>query len=91
MIKFIKSMLAGKDGTISSKRSVMFLFALLFAGIVVSNHITGLNVDSTLKEQLFWLLIWLVSMVFGEQIPDMIKAMKNKGETKVNDDKPAAS
>ena len=78
MIKFIKSMLAGEDGAISSKRTVMFIFTLLFTGLVISNHITGKNFDETLKDQLFYLLVWCITMVFGEQIPDMIKAYKNR-------------
>ena len=74
-------MLSGSDGLISSKRSVMFLFALLFVGLVISNHITGKNIDDTFKQQLFYLLIWLIAMVFSEQIPEMIKSFKqNKTE-----------
>ena len=55
----------------------MFIFTLLFTGVVISNHITGKNIDETLKDQLFYLLIWLIAMVFGEQIPAMISAFRN--------------
>lgn len=78
MKKFLKQMLSGDDGIISSKRSMLFLLTLLFVGIVISNHITGKALDDTLKWQLFGLLIWLISTVFGEQIPDILKTWKLK-------------
>ena len=71
-------MLAGEDGAISSKRTIMFIFTLLFVGLTIANFVTGKNFDGTLKDQLFYLLVWCITMVFGEQIPDMIKAYKNK-------------
>lgn len=80
MIKFIKSMLSGSDGITSSKRVVMMIFTLLFVGLTIANFVTGKNFDETLKDQLFYLLIWCISMVFGENIPDMIAAYKNKKE-----------
>lgn len=73
-------MLSGSDGIISSKRTVMFLFTLTFIGLTVSNFITGKNFDETLKDQLFYLLIWIISMVFGEQIPAIVGAFKKKEE-----------
>ena len=86
MFKFIKSMLSGSDGVVSSKRTVMFIFTLLFVGLTIANFVTGKNFDETLKQQLFYLLIWLISMVFGEGIPDMISAFKKdkKDDTKTN-------
>lgn len=67
-------MLSGRDGVISSKRSVMFIFTLLFVGLTIGNFVTGKNFDEVLKQQLFYILIWLFSLVFGEQIPDIMKA-----------------
>lgn len=78
MIKFLTSMLSGSDGLISSKRTIMFIFTLLFVGLTIANFITGKNFDETLKTQLFYLLVWCISMVFGEQIPAMIEAFKGK-------------
>lgn len=80
MIKFIKSMLSGADGNMSSKRVVMMIFTLLFVGLTIANFVTGKNFDETLKQQLFYLLIWCLSMVFGEQIPEMISSWKGKKE-----------
>lgn len=77
MIRFIKQMLSGKDGVISSKRTVMFIFTLLFVGLTIANFVTGKNFDSTLKDQLFYLLVWCLSMVFGEQIADIFTIRKN--------------
>lgn len=80
MIKFFKAMLSGSDGITSSKRVVMFIFTLLFVGLTIANFVTGKNFDETLKDQLFYLLIWCISMVFGEQIPEMISSWKGKKE-----------
>lgn len=73
MRKFIKLML-GTNGEISSKRCMMVFFALLFSYAFLSNHITGLQVDETMKWQLFGLLIWIMSLVFGEKLPEIFTA-----------------
>jgi hypothetical protein len=72
-MNWLKEMLSGKGGEVSSKRVVMFLFTLTFIGLTIANFVTGKNFDETLKQQLFYLLIWLISMVFGEQIADIFK------------------
>lgn len=81
-------MLSGADGAISSKRTMMFIFTLLFVGLTIANFVTGKNFDATLKDQLFYLLLWLIAMVFGENIPDIIKAMKGKKPDDQKADKP---
>ena len=85
-MNFIKSMLSGEDGAISSKRTIMFIFTLLFVGLTIANFVTGKNFDETLKDQLFYLLVWCITMVFGEQIPAMIQSFKNRNVKP--DDKP---
>jgi hypothetical protein len=80
MIKFIKLML-GTNGEISSKRCMMVFFAVLFAYALVSNHLTGMAVDDTMKWQLFFLLLWAMSIVFGEKIPEIISAWTGKKTT----------
>ncbi len=80
MVKFIKLML-GTNGEISSKRCMMIFFALLFAYALVSNHVTGMLVDDTMKWQLFFLLLWSMSIVFGEKIPEIISAWTGKKTT----------
>lgn len=81
-MNFIKEMLSGSDGVVSSKRTIMFIFTLLFVGISIANFITGKNLDATLKDQLFYLLIWIISMVFGEQLPAIFGSFKKKDEPK---------
>jgi uncharacterized membrane-anchored protein len=73
MIKFIRQML-GSNGEISSKRSMMVFFSLLFAYALISNHVTGKQVDDTMKWQLFGLLIWIMSLVYGEKLPEIFTA-----------------
>lgn len=73
MIKFIRQML-GSNGEISSKRCMMIFFSTLFAYALLSNHITGKEVDDTMKWQLFGLLIWIMSLVFGEKLPEIFTA-----------------
>lgn len=80
MFKFLAKMLSGKTGEISSKRTIMFMFTLTFIGLTIANFVTGKNFDATLKDQLFYLLVWIISMVFGEQLPEILKAFK-KTET----------
>ena len=77
-MKWFKEMLSGSDGIVSSKRFVMFLFTLTFIGLTVANFVTGKNLDETLKDQLFYLLIWIISMVFGEQLPSIFGSFKKK-------------
>jgi hypothetical protein len=73
MKEFIKSLFSDKDGSVSSKRLVMFLLTFLFAGVTVYNIITGKNLDETLKNQLFYLLVYVISVVFGENVTGMFK------------------
>ena len=76
MFRTLLKFLSDADGGFSSKRLMMFLFGLVFIGIIISNHITGKNLDDTLKWQLFAVLVWLISVVYGEKIPDIVSAMK---------------
>lgn len=73
MKEIIKSILQDKDGILSSKRVVLFVFTFLFVGISIYNVITGKNLDETLKNQLFYLLVYVLSVVFGENVTGMFK------------------
>lgn len=73
----------GTNGEISSKRCMMAFFAVLFAYALISNHITGRPVDDTMKWQLFLALIWIMSLVFGEKIPEIISAWTNRRTTTI--------
>lgn len=73
MKEFIKSLFSDKDGSVSSKRLVMFLLTFLFIAVTLYNIITGRNLDETLKNQLFYLLVYVISVVFGENVTGMFK------------------
>ncbi len=68
MKEFIKGILTDTDGIPSSKRVVMFLLTFLFIGVSIANMLYGKDLESTLKDQLFYLLCWMFSVVFGEKI-----------------------
>ena len=73
MKKFIRGILTDSDGNPSSKRVVMFLLTFLFIGISITNVAVGRDLESTLKSQLFYLLCWMFSVVFGEKIVNIFK------------------
>jgi hypothetical protein len=73
MKDFIKSLFSDKDGSVSSKRLVMFVLTFLFVGVTIYNITTGKNLDETLKNQLFYLLVYVISVVFGENVTGMFK------------------
>lgn len=73
MKTFLKGVLSESDGSPSSKRVVMFILTLLFVVISILNFWTGKQLDETLKNQLFYLLCWIFSMVFGEKITSIFK------------------
>lgn len=74
MWKFIKGVLSETDGTPSSRRLVMFILTALFCGVSLYNLVTGKNLDETLKNQLFYLLIWIFSVVFGDKVVSALKS-----------------
>jgi hypothetical protein len=86
MKKFIKGILTDSDGNPSSKRVVMFLLTFLFIGISITNLASGKDLEETLKSQLFYLLCWMFSVVFGEKVVNIFtKKGKNQTEdTKTN-------
>lgn len=73
MKDFIKSLFSDKDGSVSSKRLVMFVLTFLFIAVTIINIWTGKNLDETLKNQLFYLLVYVISVVFGENITGAFK------------------
>lgn len=76
MTDFLKGVFSETDGSPSSKRVVMFILTMLFVGVTIYNLTTGKNLDDTLKNQLFYLLCWIFSMVFGEKIVSAFKDNK---------------
>ena len=87
-MKFIKGVLSESDGTPSSRRVVMFLLTLLFIGVVVYNIVTGKNLDDTLKNQLFYLLVWLFGVVMADKIAVAFKGTLPPGGDRPKDPPP---
>lgn len=77
---FFISMLSGEDG-ISSKRSIMVFFVVLFAFNVLWNLFTGKAPAPIYQEQVFELVIICLGTVFGEQIVKMIADFRNTKKT----------
>lgn len=71
MINFIKSILTGVDGGLSSKRVIMFAFVTTFLIICFVNLFKGNSLSATLSDQLFYLVIYSLAAVFGEQITNI--------------------
>ena len=64
------------DGWYSSKRVVMFLMIFLFIGQYVYNIMSGKSASETLTNQLFYLICWVLSTVFGEKIAGIFNKSK---------------
>lgn len=77
---FFISMLSGEDG-ISSKRSVMVFFVVLFAFCVLWNLFTGKAPAPIYQEQVFEIVIICLGVVFGEGILKMIADLRNTKKT----------
>jgi hypothetical protein len=77
---FFLSMLSGEDG-ISSKRSVMIFFVLLFSFNVLWNLFTGKAPAPIYQEQVFELVVICLGVVFGEGILKMITDLRNTKKT----------
>lgn len=77
---FFISMLSGENG-ISSKRSVMLFFVVLFAFNVLWNMFTGKAPAPIYQEQVFELVIICLGTVFGEQVLTMIGDLRNTKKT----------
>lgn len=87
MKQFIKGILTDSDGNPSSKRIVMFLLTFLFIGVSITNLTTGKDLESTLKNQLFYLLCWIFSTVIGEKVINIFNP-KEEEKTKNTSTKP---
>jgi hypothetical protein len=77
---FFISMLSGDTG-ISSKRSVMVFFVVLFAFTVVYNLITGKAPAPIYQEQTFELVIICLGTVFGEKLLESLAAARGQKKT----------
>jgi hypothetical protein len=73
MKEFIKSLFSDKDGSISSKRFVMFTLVLSFVVIIFVNLFTGKSLKDTLEDQLFYLVIYVLISIFGENMAEIFQ------------------
>lgn len=81
MIEFIKGILTDKDGSPSSKRVILFLLICVFVICVFVNLFMGKSLSATLAEQLFYLVIYALASVFGENITQLFKGKKEEPKT----------
>ena len=73
MKKFLAGVFTDKDGSPSSKRIVLFILLLTFIGCVLVNLIQGKMLSQVLSDQLFYLLIYALAAVFGENVTSLFK------------------
>lgn len=71
-MKFITSLFSDINGSVSSKRLVMFTLLAVFGTCILVNLFTGKNLDPTFKDQLYYAFLWVVTAIFGEQITGLI-------------------
>ena len=69
----MKTILSDVNGSLSSKRLVMFILLAMFIAHCITNLITGKALSPTIGDQLFYMLIWVSGTVFGEQVTNLFK------------------
>lgn len=67
-MNFLKAIFTDKDGSPSSKRIILFLLVSTFIVVIFVNLLMGKSLSSTLADQLFYLVIYALATVFGENI-----------------------
>jgi hypothetical protein len=77
-MKHIIESLKDINGSISSKRVIMYAAFLLFATEIIANIFWCKTLENSLQVQLFSLLLTCLGLVFGEQAKTFIDAAKNK-------------
>ena len=69
----MKTILSDVNGSLSSKRLVMFILLAMFIAHCITNLTTGKALSPTIGDQLFYMLIWVSGTVFGEQVTNLFK------------------
>ena len=69
----MKGIITDINGSLSSKRVVMFVLLAMFVAHCITNLTTGKALSPTLGDQLFYMLIWVSGTVFGEQVTNLFK------------------
>lgn len=72
-MEFLKGIFSDKNGNPSSKRVILFLLIAVFITVVLVNLWMGKALSQTLGEQLFYLVIYALASVFGEQVTGIFK------------------
>jgi hypothetical protein len=75
---FFIQMLSGKGGNISSKRTVMVFFVLLYAYCLLVNVHTGKSPSPTFLDQLFQLVCLTLIAVVGEQLLNVLALLRGQ-------------
>lgn len=71
-MKFIKLVLS-ENGEPSSKRVIAFILVALFCFEFFFGLFTGKEPSPTLRDQLFYSFLYVVTMIFGSNIADIWK------------------
>lgn len=69
----MKQVITDINGSLSSKRVVMFILLAMFIAHCITNLTTGKALSPTIGDQLFYMLIWVSGTVFGEQVTNLFK------------------
>jgi hypothetical protein len=75
---FLLELLGGIGSRISSRRTVMVWFVLLFSFEVVLNIFTGLKPTDELRMELFQVLIISLVLVFGDVVIKVLEFLRGK-------------
>lgn len=75
---FLLELLGGIGSRISSRRTVMMWFVLLFSFEVVLNIFTGLKATDELRMELFQVLIVSLVLVFGDIVIKVLEFLRGK-------------
>lgn len=80
-MKFLKGIFTDNDGSPSSKRVILFLLIGTFLTVVLTNLWMGKELSGVLAEQLFYLIIYTLSTVFGEKVTGIFGKRKDPTPT----------
>lgn len=75
MFNFLKSVMS-ENGSPSSKRVVLFILVFLFVFEIIWNLCTGKSIATTLSDQVYYGMLYVVSLVFGSNVVNSIKDIK---------------
>lgn len=84
MKQLLREFFQDSDGSGSSKRVVLFILLLTFVGIVIYNTHTGKNPDATLRDQLFYAMMYCLTLIFGEKVLKIKKPDSKVQETQTD-------